>query len=40
MHEFGLATGILRMVEPAAVRDRFRRLAQLHLEASALPGSP
>ena len=40
MYEFGLAAGILQMLEAAAVRDRFQRFAQLHLGAGALPGSP
>jgi hydrogenase nickel incorporation protein HypA/HybF len=38
MHELSLAAGILQIVEAAAVRDRFRRVAQLHLEAGALAG--
>ncbi len=38
MHELSLAGGILRMVEAAAVRERFSRVAQLRLEAGALAG--
>lgn len=38
MHELSLAGGILRVVEDAAARERFRRVAQLHLEAGALSG--
>ena len=36
MHELSLAGGILRMVEAAAARERFTRVAQLRLEAGAL----
>jgi hydrogenase nickel incorporation protein HypA/HybF len=36
MHELSLAGGILRMVEVAAAREHFTRVAQLHLEAGAL----
>jgi hydrogenase nickel incorporation protein HypA/HybF len=36
MHELSLAGDILRMVEAAGVRERFRRVAQLRLEAGAL----
>lgn len=38
MHELSLAGGILRLVEDAAVRERFRRVALLRLEAGALAG--
>jgi hydrogenase nickel incorporation protein HypA/HybF len=38
MHELSLAAGILQIVEAAAERERFRRVAQLHLEAGALAG--
>lgn len=38
MHEIGLAGGILRMVEAAAERDRFTRVAQLRIEVGALAG--
>lgn len=38
MHELSLADSILRLVEDAAVRDRFRRVAHLRLEAGALAG--
>jgi hydrogenase nickel incorporation protein HypA/HybF len=38
MHELSLAAGILRIVEQAAARDRFRRVCRLHLEAGALAG--
>jgi hydrogenase nickel incorporation protein HypA/HybF len=38
MHELSLAGGILRIVEAAAARDRFHRVARLHLEAGALAG--
>ena len=38
MHELSLAAGILQIVEAAAARDRFRRVAQLRLEAGALAG--
>ena len=36
MHELSLAGGILRTVEGAAIREHFRRVAQLRLEAGAL----
>ncbi|HSV71457.1 MAG TPA: hydrogenase maturation nickel metallochaperone HypA [Methylibium sp.] len=38
MHEMSLAGGILRVVEQAAARERFRRVKHLHLEAGALAG--
>ena len=38
MHEIGLAGGILRMVEAAAARENFRRVAQLRIEVGALAG--
>lgn len=38
MHEIGLAGDILRLVEQAAARERFRRVARLRLEAGALAG--
>lgn len=38
MHELSLAAGILRLVEDAAARERFRRVAHLRLEAGALAG--
>jgi hydrogenase nickel incorporation protein HypA/HybF len=38
MHELSLAGGILRIVEAAATRERFHRVARLHLEAGALAG--
>jgi hydrogenase nickel incorporation protein HypA/HybF len=38
MHELSLATGILEMVETAAAREHFQRVAQLRLEAGALAG--
>jgi len=38
MHELSLAAGIVQLVEAAAARDRFRRVAQLNLEAGALVG--
>lgn len=38
MHELSLASGILRLVEDAAARERFRRVAHLRLEAGALAG--
>lgn len=38
MHELSLAGGIVRLVEDAAARDRFRRVSQLRLEAGALSG--
>ena len=36
MHELSLAGAVLRMVEAAAARDHFSRVAQLRLEAGAL----
>ena len=36
MHELSLAGGILRIVEDAAERDRFRRVQTLRIEAGAL----
>jgi hydrogenase nickel incorporation protein HypA/HybF len=38
MHELSLAGGILRVVEDAAQREGFTRVAQLRLEAGALAG--
>lgn len=38
MHELALATGIVRMVEAAASREHFLRVAQLRLEVGALAG--
>lgn len=38
MHELSLAGGILRLVEDAARREGFARVARLHLEAGALAG--
>jgi hydrogenase nickel incorporation protein HypA/HybF len=38
MHEMSLAGGILRLVEDAAAREHFRRVARLRLEAGALAG--
>lgn len=38
MHELSLATDILRMVESAAERERFARVASLELEAGVLAG--
>lgn len=38
MHEMSLAGGILRVVEDAAARERFRRVKRLALEAGALAG--
>jgi hydrogenase nickel incorporation protein HypA/HybF len=38
MHELSLAGGVLRLVEQAAARDRFRRVQRLVLEAGALSG--
>jgi len=38
MHEMSLAGGILRMVEHAAAREHFARVARLSLEAGALAG--
>lgn len=38
MHEASLAGGILKLVEDAAQREGFRRVAVLHLEAGQLAG--
>jgi len=38
MHELSLAGGILRIVEDAAQRERFTRVAALRLEIGALAG--
>ena len=38
MHELSLAGGILGIVEAAAARDRFARVARLRLQAGALAG--
>ena len=38
MHEMSLAGGILRLVEDAALRERFTRVKRLELEAGALAG--
>ena len=38
MHELSLAHDILQLVENAARRENFRRVARLHLEAGALAG--
>ena len=38
MHELSLAGGILRMIEAAASREHFLRVAQLRLEVGALAG--
>jgi len=38
MHELSLAEGILHMVEDAAARDHFQRVATLRLECGALAG--
>jgi hydrogenase nickel incorporation protein HypA/HybF len=38
MHELSLAGGIVKLVEDAAARDRFKRVAQLRLEVGALSG--
>lgn len=38
MHELSLAGGIVRLVEDAAQRERFSRVARLRLEAGALAG--
>ena len=38
MHELSLAGGIVKLVEDAAARDRFTRVARLRLEAGALSG--
>ena len=38
MHELGLAAGILQIVEQAALREHFRRVSRLHLEAGTLAG--
>jgi len=38
MHEMSLAAGILKLVEDAAQRERFKRVQRLGLEAGALAG--
>ena len=38
MHELSLAAEVLRLVQEAAVRERFQRVALLRLEAGALAG--
>jgi len=38
MHELSLAGGIVRVVEDAAAREHFRRVARLRLEAGVLAG--
>jgi len=38
MHELSLAGGIVKLVEDAAARDRFKRVSALRLEAGALAG--
>jgi hydrogenase nickel incorporation protein HypA/HybF len=38
MHELALASGIVQMIEAAASRERFLRVAQLRLEIGALAG--
>ena len=38
MHELSLAGGVVRLVEDAAQRERFRRVSLLRLEAGALSG--
>ena len=38
MHEIGLASGIVRMVELAAIREHFSHVASLRLEAGCLAG--
>lgn len=38
MHELSLAAEILRLVQQAAARERFQRVAMLRLEAGALAG--
>ena len=38
MHELSLALDIVQLVEDAARRENFRRVARLHLEAGALAG--
>ena len=38
MHELSLAAEILRLVQDAAVREHFQRVATLRLEAGALAG--
>ena len=38
MHELSLAGGILRIVEQAAERERFRRVSRLSLEVGRLSG--
>ncbi|EHR70475.1 hydrogenase nickel insertion protein HypA [Burkholderiales bacterium JOSHI_001] len=38
MHEMSLAGGILKVVEDAAVKQHFKRVSELRLEAGALAG--
>ena len=38
MHEIGLASGIVRMIELAAVRERFSRVARLRMDAGCMAG--
>lgn len=38
MHELSIAGGILQLVENAALREQFKRVATLHLEVGALAG--
>jgi hydrogenase nickel incorporation protein HypA/HybF len=38
VHELSLAAEILRLVQDAAARERFQRVAMLRLEAGALAG--
>lgn len=38
MHEMSLAGGILKLVEDAAARERFRRVTRLRLEAGRFAG--
>lgn len=38
MHELSLAEGVLRLVQEAEARERFRKVARLHLEVGALAG--
>lgn len=38
MHELSLADEIVRMIEAAALRDKFKRVGKLRLEAGALAG--
>jgi len=38
MHELSLARDVVEMVQAAARRDRFHRVARLHLEVGALAG--